>query len=334
MASCFPTARRRAIGSAFQKALDDIAAHRNAPGTTSRCKVLKSDFSQGVELLADNVLHPALPGRGLCHRQAADRAISSQAGSRAPAILADRALRAGLLPADDPRAPRGHAGNLSRSDARRRRAVPRDDVPARPRDHRRDRRCHAAARRGGDREWFGAWRAAGHAARRTCHACPPMRHPQRSRARSQRRSVVGGAGAGSRDHAIRSRLLRVAAGQHVLGGGFYATRLYHDLRQENGYVYNVDDNLTATKTRSVYTVSTAAIPENIVKARDLIVRDLRAMQTTDVTPQELQQAKALLLRQMPLRESSEEAVAGGLLARAQIGLPLDEPARGADDISR
>jgi predicted Zn-dependent peptidase len=27
---------------------------------------------------------------------------------------------------------------------------------------------------------------------------------------------------------------------HVLGGGFYATRLYHDLRQVTGYVYDVD----------------------------------------------------------------------------------------------
>jgi zinc protease len=54
------------------------------------------------------------------------------------------------------------------------------------------------------------------------------------------------------------------------------------------------------------------------------------MQTDNVTPQELQQAKALLLRQMPLRESSEDAVAGSLLARAQIGLPLEEPTRAAE----
>src|SRR5205085_10165224 len=70
-------------------------------------------------------------------------------------------------------------------------------------------------------------------------------------------------------------------------------------------------------------------PENISKARDLIQRDLRAMQTANVTPQELHQAKALLLRQMTLRESSEDAVAGGLLARAQIGLTLDEASRAA-----
>ena len=116
-------------------------------------------------------------------------------------------------------------------------------------------------------------------------------------------------------------------GDHVQGGGFYATRLYHDLRQETGYVYNVDDTLTASKTRSVHTVSYGSDPENVTKARALIARDLRAMQADNVTPQELHQAKALLLRQMPLRESSENAVAGGLLARAQIDLQLDESAR-------
>jgi len=35
------------------------------------------------------------------------------------------------------------------------------------------------------------------------------------------------------------------------------------------------------------------------------------------------------LRQIPLTESSENGVAGGMLARAQMGLPLDEPLRAA-----
>jgi zinc protease len=118
-------------------------------------------------------------------------------------------------------------------------------------------------------------------------------------------------------------------GNHVLGGGFYATRLYHDLRQEAGLVYTVDDSLTSTRTRSLYTVSYGCDPENVSKARDIIQRDLRSMQVDRVTPQELHQAKSLLLRQMLLRESSEDAVAGGLLARAQAGLALDEPSRAA-----
>ncbi|MGB8457843.1 MAG: insulinase family protein, partial [Candidatus Acidiferrum sp.] len=118
-------------------------------------------------------------------------------------------------------------------------------------------------------------------------------------------------------------------GNHVLGGGFYATRLYHDLRQVNGYVYNVDVRMNAERTRTVYTVTYACDPKNVSKARELIQRDLVAMQKENVTEAELQQAKALLLRQIPLAESSESGVARGLLARARIGLPLDEPVRGA-----
>jgi len=118
-------------------------------------------------------------------------------------------------------------------------------------------------------------------------------------------------------------------GNHVLGGGFYATRLYHDLRQVAGYVYTVDNTLTASRTRSVYTVTYACDPQNVSKARALVRRDLAAMQTGDVGPAEIAQAKALLLRQIPLAESSESAVAGGLLGRAQMDLPLDEPIRAA-----
>ncbi|MGH9600722.1 MAG: M16 family metallopeptidase, partial [Terracidiphilus sp.] len=114
-------------------------------------------------------------------------------------------------------------------------------------------------------------------------------------------------------------------GNHVLGGGFYATRLYHDLRQVTGYVYNVGVSLDASKTRASYSVEYGCDPQNVSKAKALILRDLNQMRTEDVTPAELHQAKALLLRQIPLSESSEDALAGGLLSRAQIGLPLDEP---------
>jgi zinc protease len=101
------------------------------------------------------------------------------------------------------------------------------------------------------------------------------------------------------------------------------------LRQETGYVYNVDVAMNAGKTRTVYTVTYACDPKNVSKARELIERDLIAMQHENVTDAELQQAKALLLRQIPLSESSVNGVAAGWLARAEIGLPLDEPSRAA-----
>ncbi len=45
---------------AFQKALDDIAAQESA-GTSFSLHVLKANFDRGVQLLADDELHPALP---------------------------------------------------------------------------------------------------------------------------------------------------------------------------------------------------------------------------------------------------------------------------------
>jgi len=111
----------------------------------------------------------------------------------------------------------------------------------------------------------------------------------------------------------------------VLGGGFYATRLYHDLRQVNGYVYTVGVSLNTSKTRATYIVSYGCDPDKVSKARAIIVRDLDEMRTQNVSDAELQQAKTLLLRQIPLSVSSEDALAQGLLARAVIGLPLDEP---------
>ena len=48
-----------------------------------------------------------------------------------------------------------------------------------------------------------------------------------------------------------------------------------------------------------------------------------------MNPAELQQAKALLLRSITLSESSEDAVADGFVARALMGLPLDEHIRAA-----
>ena len=54
------------------------------------------------------------------------------------------------------------------------------------------------------------------------------------------------------------------------------------------------------------------------------------MQTAAPSPAEMAQARALLIRQIPLSESSESQIAEGFLARAITGLPLDEPIREAE----
>ena len=114
-------------------------------------------------------------------------------------------------------------------------------------------------------------------------------------------------------------------GNHVLGGGFYATRLYHDLRENGGLVYNVSSTFEVGKSRGLYVVRYACEPRNVFEARAIVERDLQEMQTTPVTASELRQATAMLLREVPLSESSVGRIAAALISRTTEGLPLDEP---------
>lgn len=114
-------------------------------------------------------------------------------------------------------------------------------------------------------------------------------------------------------------------GNHGLGGGFYATRLYRDLRENSGLVYFVSSSFDVGKTRAIYAVDYACDPQKVSQARAVVVRDLNAMQTAPVSADDLRQAEAMLLRQVPLSEASVDQIAAGWISRWNIGLPLDEP---------
>ena len=310
---------------AFQKSLDDIAANETA-GYDFSLRVPASDFARGVELLADNVLHPALP-------EDAFKTVQQQTAEflegqiKSPGYQSDHALKVGLLPTGDPglrEAMPKSVSSLTLADVRQH-----HDTTFRP-----DLTTITIigdidpdAARSVVEKYFGAWTAQGATPDPTLPPVPKnmakdfaVADPQAVQASVTLAQEVGLTRFDPDYYALQ-------VGNSVLGGGFYATRLYHDLRQVAGLVYTVDDDFTAGRTRSVYTVTFGSDPPNVAKARDLIVRDLRAMQMENVTPGELHQAKALLLRQMALQQSSEDAIAGLLLARAQIGLPLDESRR-------
>jgi zinc protease len=118
-------------------------------------------------------------------------------------------------------------------------------------------------------------------------------------------------------------------GLHVLSGAFYATRLYHDLREQTGLVYTVDAFLQASRTRSVFGVVYGCDPTNVSKARSVIERNLYEMQRKTVSRVELRQARTLLLREQVLSRASTSGIAHNLLDLLLESLPLDEPERAA-----
>jgi zinc protease len=308
---------------AFQKALDDIAANETA-GFDFSVQVLKENFARGVQLLADNELHPALPAEAFAVVK--DQTAQFVAGNlKSPGYRTSRALDIALLPSGDPVLREATPATLA--------TVTLDDV----------KQYHATTVRPdlttivviGDTtpeeakavitKWFGDWKAEGSKPDTTLPAIPVNKA---SAANVPDPQAV-------QDSVVLAQQLNLnrfdpdyyplQLGNHVLGGGFYATRLYHDLRQVSGYVYNVDVSMEASKTRASYTVTYGCDPDKVSKARALVQRDLDQMRNQDVSPDELHLAKAMLLRSIPLGESSEEGVAQGLLRRAVIGLPLDEP---------
>jgi zinc protease len=119
-------------------------------------------------------------------------------------------------------------------------------------------------------------------------------------------------------------------GSAVLGGSFYSTRLSIDLRKNAGLVYSVGSDVNAGRTRGNYLVQYASDPQNVSKAHQIIVQELKKMQDEPVGADELQRVKALMLRQIPLGESSIGRIARGLAGRWDLDLALDEPTTAAE----
>ncbi len=308
---------------AFQKALDDIAANESA-GSDFSLQVLSENFERGVQLLADNELSPALPGKAFAILQ--PQLAAEVAGQlESPSYLQRRAVVTGLFPASDPaqrQATPKTIQSLTMADVTHYyRSVFRPDLTT----------IVVAGKVTPDRaaqviqKYFGAWKGAGPKPDPLWPAVPPNEPwtttvPDSSRVQDNvdLTETVGLALNNPDRYALE-------LGDHVLGGGFYATRLYHDLRAEAGLVYFVGSSFQFGQTRSDYTVSYGCDPPNVGKARAMIVSELQAMQQRDVTPEELRQAKGLLLREIPLSESSVERIAQGWLNRSTHDLPLDEP---------
>src|SRR5208283_1756532 len=109
---------------------------------------------------------------------------------------------------------------------------------------------------------------------------------------------------------------KLNVGNHVLSGGFYATRLYHDLREQAGLVYSVESFVDARKTRALFGVFYACDPPKVYKARSIVERNLRLLQKKKVSRAELRRAQTLLIRQIPLSEASVDGIAAGLMERS------------------
>jgi zinc protease len=311
----------------FEAALDEIGATESA-GADFSLQVLTSDFDRGVQLLADNELSPALPERAF--RAIQPELAGGVAGElESPGYRATRALETALFPKGDPiqreTTPDSIKGLTIQDVTDYYQHAFRPDLTTMvvigkvtPE--------HAAAV---VLKYFGGWKAAGPKPDTLFPPAPTnsaaiLNVPDASRVQDKvMLAQTLGLTRTNEDY------YALDLGNHVLGGAFYATRFYRDLRKNAGLVYFVSSQFQVGLTRGVYEVDYACDPPNVFKARSMIARDLDEMRTNEVSDGELHQAKVLLLRKIPLSEASFEQIAGGWLSRSELDLPLDEPLRAA-----
>jgi zinc protease len=305
----------------MQRALDEISGSVRA-GTSFSLAVPAAHFARGLELLADNELRPALPPAAFTVVQ------SQQAGLvagqiQSPDFLMQFGIAKALLPDADPA--------LRHATPEQVRALTLDMVKQYyAQTFRPDLTTIVVvgkidpeqARQVVERA-FGAWQSSGQRPEVEYPVVPPnlagwLQVPDASAVQDSVQMVqtidV------TRDDPVRYAL---NLGNQVLGGGFYASRLYRDLRDRTGLVYTVDTSFDFDKHRGTYTVSYGCDPAHAAAASAIVVRDLKQMQSEPVSADELRRAKSILMRQIPLSEGSFDAIGSQLLTFASEDRPLD-----------
>ena len=308
---------------AFEKATDDIAALASA-GPNFSLKVLTPQFEAGMKLLAENELHPAFPPDAftVVRRQ---RAASLAGQLQSPDYLFQHALNRAVVPPGDPTLRRATPQTimaLQLADVQAfYKAAYRPDLttitvlgdvtPAEAR------RVVAAT--------FGDWRADGPTPQIDLGPIGPNK-PSIARIPDPTSLQDSVALAQSLAMPVTNPdRYTLMLGNIILGSGF-SSHLYRDLRIKTGYVYTVSSTLNWSRTRADYDVAFGADPQNVDKANQLVVSNLKAMQTAPVTDGELVRAKAQVLRQLAMGRASIPAIASLYLRLAELDLPLDSEA--------
>lgn len=305
----------------FQQALDNISASASA-GSKFSLSVPSAHFARGMQLLADNELHPALPSQAFAivqHQEAA-----ATAGElKSPDFLTTIGLDKALYPAGD--------SALRYATPKSILGLTLDKVKAyRTSTFRPDMttivvvgKITPEQARNIVEKNFGSWSATGPKPQTSYPAVPPnkpgqLNVPDKSASQDsvQLAQTVSVTYNDPTHYALQ-------LGNQVLGGGFYASWLYRDLRDRTGLVYTVHSGFDFNRYRSTYSVSYGCDPDKVAAARTMIIRDLQQLRAKPVSPDDLQRAKGLLLRMIPMSESSFGSIGGQLLRLSQQDRPLD-----------
>jgi zinc protease len=309
--------------TAFHKALDDIAATESA-GDDFGLAVPTAGFDRGMQLLADNELHPALP-QSAFDAQQKDLSRTLAGEMQSPQYKMFRALAKGLLPVGDPGLREATPATVDKLDLADAKAyftqtyrpdlativVVGDVTPE--------------SAKSTVEKYFGGWKATGP---------KPDVIPKPVPLNPASYTVVPNAYA-SQDQVLMGQMLGVtlanpdryalALANNVLGGSGFASRLMTDIRVKHGYAYGASSGMNIDRSRSMFYVYYGSDSDKVAPVDALVASNIEALQRTPIKADELTNARQFQIRSIPLGVSSVDGIARSLLSWSWHGEPLDQP---------
>jgi zinc protease len=262
---------------AFQKALDDAGVEESA-GTGFSVQMLPAQFDRGVQLLAENELTPALPEDAFKIVQ--QRLAQTVAGElQSPDFLTRQAVNSALFPKTDPTLRHATPATVS--------ALTLKDI--------KDYYQHVfrpdlativvignvTPEQGKTviAKYFSGWKSVGPKPETDLPVAPPNKTAATAVPNARRVQDDVTLAETLTLNRFNSDYYALELGNHVLGGGFYATRYYRDLREKGGLVYTVSSSFNIGKTRGVYEVQYGCDPPNVSKAHHSVDRSTHRART-------------------------------------------------------
>ncbi len=117
--------------------------------------------------------------------------------------------------------------------------------------------------------------------------------------------------------------MAASLGNNILGQFGMMGRLGESVREQAGLAYYVASSLAGGVGPGPWDISAGVDPENVDRAIDLILAELRRFYQEPVTPEELADSQANYIGRLPLSMESNSGVASGLLALERFNLGLD-----------
>jgi zinc protease len=113
----------------------------------------------------------------------------------------------------------------------------------------------------------------------------------------------------------------------ILGGSGLTSRLMQSIREKRGWAYDVHSSLSARRFPGPFLVALQTKNETASPAIEEVLKQIREIQNTGVTAEELEEAKGFLIGSFPLRYDTNQDVVGLLGGMEFFGLGMNYPER-------